>query len=165
MVWATRPEGQTYGNGGIHLQLAPDQIGNCTQSVRAILHLMYMTGNFDGPAGNRGLTRSPLDEQATGVPGSNMPQEVKAQLISLGVIPVEGVEPDPMNVPDRIETLSNMVSADRFPLLAYYNEWSECHPHLERLHRGRPLPAEGRHQRVRLVHEHVQREPGLGGSL
>ena len=31
-VWATRPEGQTYGNGGIHLNLAPDQIGNCAQT-------------------------------------------------------------------------------------------------------------------------------------
>ena len=143
VVWATRPEGQTYGNGGIHLQLAPDQIGNCTQSVRAILHLMYMTGNFDGPAGNRGLTRSPLDEQATGVPGSNMPQEVKAQLISLGVIPVEGVEPDPMNVPDRIETLSNMVSADRFPLLAYYNEWSDATRIWNACIEGDPYPLKG----------------------
>ena len=37
-VWATRPEGQTYGNGGIHLNLAPDQPGarpddgNCAQT-------------------------------------------------------------------------------------------------------------------------------------
>ena len=43
LVWATRPEGQDYGNGGIHLNLAPDQIGNCTQTVRAVLHLIYMT--------------------------------------------------------------------------------------------------------------------------
>ena len=108
LVWATRPEGQDYGNGGIHLNLAPDQIGNCTQTVRAVLHLIYMTGNFDTPAGNRGLTRSPIDEQATAAPGSNMPQEVKAQLIALGEIPVEGVTPDPLNVPDRYDTLSNM---------------------------------------------------------
>ena len=109
LVWATRPEGQNYGNGGVHFQLAPDQVGNCTQTVRALIHLSFMTGNFDGPAGNRGLTRSPVDEQATAIPGSNMPQEVKAQLIALGQIPVEGVTPDPTNLPDRFDVLSNMV--------------------------------------------------------
>ncbi len=145
VVWATRPEGQTYGNGGIHLQLAPDQIGNCTQSVRAILHLMYMTGNFDGPAGNRGLTRSPVDEQATGVPGSNMPQEVKWRKGSShwAPSPLEGVEPDPMNVPDRIEILSNMVSADRFPLLAYYNEWADATRIWNACIEGDPYPLKG----------------------
>ena len=150
MVWATRPEGQTYGNGGIHLQprARPDRQLRAVGARGAAPHV-HASGNFDGPAGNRGLTRSPVDEQATGVPGSNMPQEVKAQLISLGVIPVEGVEPDPMNVPDRIETLSNMVSADRFPLLAYYNEWSDATCIWKAcLRRGRPVPAEGRHQRV-----------------
>lgn len=143
LVWATRPEGQTYGNGGLHLNLAPDQIGNCTQTVRAMLHLSYMTGNFDGPAGNRGLTRSPLDEQATGVPGSNMPQEVKAQLISLGVIPVPGVEPDSLNVPDKYESLSNMIGADEFPLTAYYNEWSDATRIWEACIDGKPYPLKG----------------------
>ena len=143
LVWATRPEGQTYGNGGLHLNLAPDQIGNCTQTVRAVLHLSYITGNFDGPAGNRGLTRSPLDEQATGVPGSNMPQEVKAQLISLGVIPVPGVEPDPLNAPDKYESLSNMIGADEFPLTAYYNEWSDATRIWEACIDGKPYPLKG----------------------
>ena len=86
LAWATRPEGQTYGNGGIHLNLAPDQVGNCAQTVRAVLHLSYMTGNFDGPAGNRGLTRTPVDEQATAAPGVNMPQEVKWTLKGMEAI-------------------------------------------------------------------------------
>lgn len=143
LVWATRPEGQTYGNGGIHLNLAPDQIGNCTQTVRAVLHLVYMTGNFDTPAGNRGLTRSPVDEQATAAPGSNMPQEVKAQLTALGVIPVEGVTPDPTNVPDRYDTLSNMVGADEFPITAYYNEWADATCLWNACLTGEPYPLHG----------------------
>lgn len=143
LAWATRPEGQSYGNGGIHLNLAPDQIGNCTQTVRSILHLTYMTGNLDTPAGNRGLTRSPLDEQATSVPGSNMPQEVKAQLIALGIIPVEGVDPDPTNVPDRIETLDNMIGVEKFPLTAYYNEWSDATCVWDACITGEPYPLKG----------------------
>lgn len=143
LVWATRPEGQSYGNGGIHLNLAPDQIGNCTQTVRAVIHLMYMTGNLDGPAGNRGLTRSPIDEQSTSIPGSNMPQEVKAQLIALGVIPVEGVTPDPMNVPDKFDTLSNMIGVEKFPLTAYYNEWSDATSLWEACMTGEPYPLKG----------------------
>lgn len=143
LVWATRPEGQTYGNGGIHLQLAPDQIGNCMQTVRSLCNLMYMTGNFDTPAGNRGLTRSPLDEQATSVPGSNMPQEVKAQLIAMGVIPVDGVEPDPTNLPDKFDTLSNMVGVEKFPITAYYNEWADATAIWEACTTGEPYPLKG----------------------
>ena len=143
LVWATRPEGQDYGNGGIHLNLAPDQIGNCTQTVRAVLHLIYMTGNFDTPAGNRGLTRSPIDEQATAAPGSNMPQEVKAQLIALGEIPVEGVTPDPLNVPDRYDTLSNMVGADEFPITAYYKVVGDATRIWDACLTGEPYPVRG----------------------
>ena len=68
LAWATRPEGQTYGNGGIHLNLAPDQVGNCAQTVRAVLHLSYMTGNFDGPAGNRGPDPHAGRRRATAAP-------------------------------------------------------------------------------------------------
>ena len=128
-IWATRPEGQTYGNGGIHLNLAPDQIGNCTQTVRAVLNLVYTSGNFDGPAGNRGLTRTPVDEQSTAAPGTNMPQEVKHQLKGLGVCPpmyTDIPEYDIMNIPDKYEVLSNNISNEKFPLLSLYNEWSDA---------------------------------------
>ena len=72
LAWATRPEGQTYGNGGIH-STRSDQV-EC-QTVRAFCTWSARLGNFDGPAGNRGLTRTPVDEQATAAPGVNMPQE------------------------------------------------------------------------------------------
>lgn len=147
LAWATRPEGQTYGNGGIHLNLAPDQIGNCTQTVRAVLNLIYTSGNFDGPAGNRGLTRTPVDEQATAAPGSNMPQAVKYQLKGLGILPPE-VYPDvpvnePPNIPDHYEVYSNMVGADEFPMTAYYNEWSDATRIWDAALTGEPYPIVG----------------------
>ncbi len=134
-VWATRPEGQTYGNGGIHLNLAPDQIGNCAQTVRAVLNLIYSSGNFDGPAGNRGLSRTPVDEQATAAPGTNMPQEVKWTLKGMEALTGQPMCPpmyladkqvDPMNIPDRREVLGNMIGAEKFPILPYYNEWADA---------------------------------------
>ena len=152
LAWATRPEGQTYGNGGIHLNLAPDQVGNCAQTVRAVLHLSYMTGNFDGPAGNRGLTRTPVDEQATAAPGVNMPQEVKWTLKGMEAITGEpqcppfylpDVKLEPTNIPDRREILSNMVGAEKFPILPYYNEWADATCLWEACINGDPYPLKG----------------------
>ncbi len=145
LKWATRPEGQTYGNGGIHLQLAPDQVGNCTQTVRAILNLIYSSGNFDTPAGNRGLTRTPVDEQATAAPGSNMPQAVKKQLKGLGVdIPYYPDEQiDPNDIPDAFDTYSNMVGVDKFPITAYYNEWADATCLWEAVLNDDPYPVRG----------------------
>ena len=152
LAWATRPEGQTYGNGGIHLNLAPDQVGNCAQTVRAVLHLSYMTGNFDGPAGNRGLTRTPVDEQATAAPGVNMPQEVKWTLKGMEAITGEpqcppfylpDVKLEPTNIPDRREILSNMVGAEKFPILPYYNEWADATCIWEACINGDPYPLKG----------------------
>ena len=56
--------------------------------------------------------------------------------------------------------LGNMVGADKLPAFwPYYNEWADATCIWKAcLRRGRPVPAEGRHQRVRLVHEHVERE-------
>ena len=152
LAWATRPEGQTYGNGGIHLNLAPDQVGNCAQTVRAVLHLSYMTGNFDGPAGNRGLTRTPVDEQATAAPGVNMPQEVKWTLKGMEAITGEpqcppfylpDVKLEPTNIPDRREILSIMVGAEKFPILPYYNEWADATCIWEACINGDPYPLKG----------------------
>ncbi len=142
LVWATRPEGQNYGNGGIHLNLSPDQEGSCTQTVRAVLNLSYTTGNFDGPAGNRGLSRTPVDEQATAAPGSNMPQGVKKQLKGLGTplpyYPDEEI--DPTNIPDQYECYNNMVGNDKYPLLSVYNEWCDVVSMYNAILTGDPYP-------------------------
>lgn len=59
LAWATRPEVQRWGNGGIHFQLATAQVGDVVQCIRTLLHLCHLTGNVDTPAGNRGPTRAP----------------------------------------------------------------------------------------------------------
>ena len=33
---------------------------------------------------------------------------------------------DPMNIPDRREVLGNMIGAEKFPILPYYNEWADA---------------------------------------
>ena len=145
-VWATRPEGQNYGNGGIHFQLAPDQVGNCTQTVRALMHLTFLTGNLDGPAGNRGLTRTPLDEQATGIPGGNMPQAVKYQLKGLGQCPpiyLADKEVDINNIPDQFEVLQNAVSTDEFPIVTYYDNYTDARCIWDACIKGEPYPLKG----------------------
>lgn len=142
LAWATRPEGQSYGNGGIHLNLSPDQEGNCSQTVRAVLNLTYTTGNFDGPAGNRGLTRSPVDEQSTAAPGSNMPISVKKQLKGLGTpLPYYPDETyDITNIPDNYECNAEMVGADKYPVLAEYDEWCDVVSMYEAILTGDPYP-------------------------
>ena len=52
-----------YGNGGIHFQLAPDQTGHGLQNSRALQIISNLTGNGDGPAGNRASTKSQVDGQ------------------------------------------------------------------------------------------------------
>lgn len=129
LKWATREEGQTYGNGGIHLNLAPDQIGTATQTVRAVLNLIYCSGNFDGPAGNRGLTRTPVDEQSTAAAGTNMPPAVKWQLKGLGMCPpfyLADEEVDITDIPDQWDVYSNGVGVDEFPIHAAYCEWNDA---------------------------------------
>ncbi len=50
-----------YGNGGIHYQLAPDQTGHAVQNTRALQLIACLTGNSDGPAGNRGSSKAEVD--------------------------------------------------------------------------------------------------------
>ncbi len=84
----------------------------------------HHSGNFDGPAGNRGLSRTPVDEQATAAPGTNMPQEVKWTLKGMEALTGQPMCPpmyladkqvDPMNIPDRREVLGNMIGARSSP--------------------------------------------------
>lgn len=58
-AWTTR-KNPSYGNGGIHFQLAPDQNGNSICNTRALQILSIITGNGDGPAGNRGGTKTQI---------------------------------------------------------------------------------------------------------
>ena len=120
------PEGQTYGNGGSHLNLAPDQIGNCTQTVRSVIHLMYMDRQLGRP--RRQPRPHALSPGRAGHVGARFQHAAGSEgpACCFGRDSVEGVEPDPTNLPDKIETLSNMVGAEEFPLTAYYNEWADA---------------------------------------
>lgn len=102
MEWATR-RNPLYGNGGLHFQLATDQTGNSTHLVRMLMLLSQITGNYDSPAGNRGETKAPL-EVSPGVVSMSMPS-----------LP-EGVTYFMKN--------ANMVGADKYPLLRYWNKWA-----------------------------------------
>ena len=99
-----------------------------------------------------------------------MPQEVKWTLKGMEAITGEpqcppfylpDVKLEPTNIPDRREILSNMVGAEKFPILPYYNEWADATCIWEACING----DQGRHQRIRLVHEHVERDAGMGGLV
>ena len=57
LAWATRIDPRR-GNGGINIQLAPEQVGRATQNFRTAYNLIFMTDNYDTPGGNRGETPS-----------------------------------------------------------------------------------------------------------
>ncbi len=134
-MWATRPEGQTYGNGGIHLNLAPDQIGNCAQTVRAVLQPHLLLGQLRRPgrqprsfphAGRRAGHGRSRHQHA---PGSEVRLEGMEALTGQPMCPpmdLADKQVDPMNIPDRREVLGNMIGADSFPHSADYNEWADA---------------------------------------
>ncbi len=107
-LWTTRVDPR-FGNGGLHIQLATDQTGNCTQNVRTIMTLSHLTGNFDNPAGNRGCTRAPIDTS----PGASTMLGA-----SLGGFPAD--------TPTYIQTAKG-VGMDKFPVLNWYGSWTDVH--------------------------------------
>lgn len=111
LVWATRPEGQSYGNGGIHYQLATDQIGHCVQTIRTLTHLEYLTGNADTPAGNRGPTRAPAVGVFQAAPEAPV---------------LEAMSAYPYKPETMMEMQADMVGADQFPMTKWYNQWSDA---------------------------------------
>lgn len=130
LVWATRPEGQSYGNGGLHYQLATDQINNCVQTIRTLTHLSYLTGNADSPAGNRGPTRAPIIGAFTASPEAPL-LEMMAQY--------------PYEPATMMELQAKQVSADKFPMLKWYNQWSDATCNWRAAIDGTPYKIRGGH--------------------
>ena len=64
LAWATplHPE-RGYGNGGIHISLAMDQNGMNYQTIRCIMMLVHLTGQFDTPGSNRGPTHAYINDE------------------------------------------------------------------------------------------------------
>lgn len=130
LVWATRPEGQQWGNGGLHYQLATDQINNCVQTIRTLTHLSYLTGNADSPAGNRGPTRSPSVGVFQAAP------EAPVLQMMMGY---------PYKEATMMELQAKQVSADKFPMLKWYNQWSDATCNWRAAIDGEPYKIRGGH--------------------
>jgi anaerobic selenocysteine-containing dehydrogenase len=116
-TYATRihPE---YGNGGIHYQLAIEHTSHAVQNCRAMAVLVGITGNFDGPAGNRGPTWAPINNQ----PGS----------FSRAV---------PLPTEEQYD--HKMLGGDRFPLLKWNQVWADASSVWDAVNTGKPYPVKG----------------------
>nr|MCR5582102.1 molybdopterin dinucleotide-binding protein [Eggerthellaceae bacterium] len=111
LAWATNLDPESgYGNGGIHISLAMDQNGNNYQTIRAIMLLSHMTGNLDGPAGNRGPTKARFRDG-----------------IWLPWYAFDYNPEQPYLKPDAINFYKNemMAGGDDHPLMKWYNQWAE----------------------------------------
>ena len=126
LVWATRPEGQPFGNGGIHYNLATDTTGNNVQTIRAMTILGAITGNFDTPAGNRGSFGAELD-RATCQYGM---YKKSSQF---------GVEGATTN----FEKTENMIGVEEFPMTRWYNGWTDVRSIYDAINTGDPYPVVG----------------------
>ncbi len=127
LAWATRPEGQTYGNGGLHYNLATDHCGNSTQTIRAIMILGAITGNFDIPAGNRGPMTAPISKDCT----------YNLQYKKPG--PAWG-SPEGGTTFDKNE---KMTGSSEFPMARWFNMWSDARGIWDAVHTGEPYPIRG----------------------
>ncbi|MBB3172055.1 molybdopterin-containing oxidoreductase family protein [Parvibacter caecicola] len=110
LAWATRPEGQPYGNGGIHISLAMDQNGNNYQTIRAIMMLSHMTGNMDTPTGNRGPTHAYINDECW------LPYFILGGTFDAS--PEAG---------SKFDANAMKVGGDDWPMTKWYGQWSEPH--------------------------------------
>lgn len=114
LIWATRPEGQKWGNGGLHFQLATDQVGNALQCIRTLLYISHLTGNVDTPAGNRGPTRAPsIGAEGSGPLGPYY--EMTSQTSTAPVI-----------VGDTYDSAAKKASASKFPVPTWTGGWTDA---------------------------------------
>ena len=113
-----------------------DQNGNNFQTIRSIMMLSHMTGNLDGPAGNRGPTHAFFRD------GIWLPW---------WAFDYPGDPDDPMSAPgpvyeaDQTTFMKNaaMVGGDKFPLTRWYNQWCEPHSLWQAVLTGDPYPIVG----------------------
>ena len=109
-TYATRIDPR-YGNGGIQYLLGIEHGANCIQNVRSLAVLVGLTGNFDGPSGNRGATKAHINYY----PG----------MFSLGAPPPPS---------------ENLLGGDRFPLLKWWGMWADATAVWDAIHTGKPYP-------------------------
>ena len=129
LAWATRPAGAEYGNGGIHVSLAIDMAGNAYQTLRCVLMLMHMTGNWDIPGGNRGGTKAFYNDNTSGPYNDMVTYNYNVNLTN-----------NPMSSYDRN---ANIVGAEDWPMGRWYGQWSEPNSIMKAAVTGSPYPIVG----------------------
>ncbi|MDR3052484.1 MAG: molybdopterin-dependent oxidoreductase, partial [Coriobacteriales bacterium] len=136
LVWATRPEGAKYGNGGIHISLAMDQNGNNYQTIRAIMMLTHMTGNMDVPGGNRGPTHAFFNDETW------LPYFIVGGEWNPGFKEGTGIiEVDPAaGPPNNFERNALIVGGDEWPMTKWYGQWSNPNSIWKAVLTGEPYP-------------------------
>ena len=121
VTWATRTD-PTLPNGGIHYQVAMDQCGNCTQTIRALTILQDICGCADKPGCGRGCT--------TG----------NVWLAPLFVYPVETSHRVPT---ENIKKNAKMVGVDKYPLTGWNGTFTDATSVWEAVLQGDPYPIRG----------------------
>ena len=101
--------GQTYGNGGIHLNLGARSDRQLRADGSRVAQPHYLR-QLRRPGRNRGLSPTPVDEQATAAPASTCPGGEEWTLKGMEALTGEPMCPpiyladkqvDPMGIPDR----------------------------------------------------------------
>lgn len=119
-LWATRDD-PTMSNGAIHYQLATDQCGNAFQTIRAIQILNDIVGTLDGPAGGRG----PSAGTVSAVPTPLYPAS--------STVPLD-------QVVKTWDKNAQMASAEKFPLLRWWDNWADASSLYDQVLSGDPYP-------------------------
>jgi anaerobic selenocysteine-containing dehydrogenase len=126
LAWATPLDPESgYGNGGIHFQLAPDQIGNAIQTERALTILSAITNNTDVPAGNRGQTRLLGLNASPGGPPANV-----------------GLLRGPAGVPP-FNSNEKQLGGEIFPVNRWFNYWCDVTALWDSANTGDPYQVKG----------------------
>lgn len=117
-TWATRIDPSTgYGNGGISYSLATEHYSNAIQNIRALGVLSAICGNFDVPAGNRGPTIGKIPNSFINGPGASF---------STPFPPAE--------------LMDKILGAEKFPLLKWWQWWSDGSVAFDAMLTGKPYP-------------------------
>ena len=122
LVYGTRKDPR-WGNGGIMYQLAVEHHGNSIMNCRAIELLTAITGNTDGPGGQRGATK--LDVNYMG----NFSDQSCSKTIDT-----------PLNHP---EIMEKQLGRDKHPLFEWWALWANANSIWEAGVTGEPYPVKG----------------------
>ncbi|MBR2790739.1 MAG: molybdopterin-dependent oxidoreductase, partial [Eggerthellaceae bacterium] len=125
LAWATplHPE-RGYGNGGIHISLAMDQNGMNYQTIRTIMMLVHLTGQFDTPGSNRGPTHAYYHDEANG--------------------PITNVGA-PWNAMASCKFINSAqrIGGDKWPMTRWYSQWTEPNSLMQAALTADPYPIVG----------------------